>query len=161
MNVKRFALGCAVVLGLNASVFAGGTLHDVSVGPGFTFTPADITITEGDTIRWTWNGGNHDVESGVGGNPDGNFDSGAPTDVNGTEFQLTFDQAFLDANPMPGDVYPYYCSIHVGVGMTGSVTVEPGPSTAIPAVGEWGMIIMLAALLAVGTVVMRNRKAIA
>ncbi|HRX86650.1 MAG TPA: PQQ-dependent sugar dehydrogenase, partial [Phycisphaerae bacterium] len=40
---------------------------NVSVGPGFVFTPADISINVGDTVHWFWAGGFHNVESGVGG----------------------------------------------------------------------------------------------
>ena len=103
------------------------TTHDVSVGPGFVFTPADITILAGDTVRWTWQGGFHNVESGVGGVHDGAFRSGDPTSATGITYEVTFDAAFLAANPKPDDVYPYYCAIHVGGGMVGSVTVIACP----------------------------------
>jgi hypothetical protein len=42
-------------------------------------------------------------------------------------YQVTFDSAFLAANPMAGDVYNYYCAVHFGVGMVGSVTVITCP----------------------------------
>ncbi len=119
------------VLALTAAVVAGGTVppslaqttHSVDVGPGFVFTPPDVTIDVGDTIRWTWMGGFHNVESGVGGNHDGNFRSGDPTSVDGTTFELTYDQAFLDAHSMPANTYPYYCIVHVDLNMHGTVTV--------------------------------------
>lgn len=121
----RNVLVCCVFLWASAAAVAvGQTTHDVDVGPGFDFSPADITIDVGDTVLWTWVAGLHDVESGVGGTPDGNFDSGDPTDVVGTTFSVTFDAAFLANNPMPGNVYPYYCIVHVAFDMIGTVTVN-------------------------------------
>lgn len=106
---------------------ADGAVHDVDVS-NFEFDPADLTIDVGDTVVWTWSGGLHNVESGVGGVADGNFSSGAPTSSNGTMFSVTFDAAFLAANPMPGNTYPYYCIVHLDFGMTGSITVQEVPS---------------------------------
>ena len=68
-----------------------------------------------------WVSGSHNVESGVGGNHDGNFRSGDPG--RGLTFDIVFDAAFLDAHIMVGNVYPYYCIVHVSFGMVGSVTV--------------------------------------
>jgi len=125
---------------LTALLFAGlltatlargeGLVHNVSVS-NFDFDQADLDITVGDTVVWTWAGGLHNVESGVGGTADGNFTSGAPTSANGTMFSVTFDAAFLAANPMPGDTYPYYCIVHLDFGMTGSITVEDVPSSSL------------------------------
>jgi glucose/arabinose dehydrogenase/plastocyanin len=109
---------------------------DVSVGPGFDFIPADMSIEVGDTVHWFWAGGTHNVESGVGGVHDGNFRSGDPTSSTSTTFDVTFDEAFLAAQPMPGSVYPYYCVVHQGLGMIGSVTVEPDPCAAFDADGD-------------------------
>ena len=70
------------------------------------------------------------MESGVGGTHDGNFRSGDPTSDTATTFDVTFDDAFLTAQPMPGSVYPYYCVVHESFGMVGSVTVESDPCAA-------------------------------
>jgi plastocyanin len=90
------------------------------------FVPADINIKVGDTVKWEWVQSIHNVESGTiengRGVPDGNFRSGNPVGPPAT-YELTFNQAFLDAHPMPQDHYPYYCIVHVGVDMKGSVTV--------------------------------------
>jgi len=59
----------------------------------------------------------------VGGIHDGNFRSGDATLNTSTTFDVTFDAAFLAANPMPGNVYPYYCIVHEAFGMIGTVTV--------------------------------------
>ena len=74
------------------------TTHFVDAN-SITFDPADLCIDVGDTVQWDWVTGVHNVESGVGGIPDGNFSSGAPVSPP-ESFSVTFDQAFLDANPM-------------------------------------------------------------
>ena len=100
------------------------TTWNVELGGG-RFTPADLRIDEGDSIHWVWVTGLHNVESGVGGNHDGNFRSGN-AGFNQT-FDLVFDRAFLDAHIISGNVYPYYCIVHVAFGMVGSITVIVAP----------------------------------
>ncbi len=108
------------------------TTHTVEL-VGFTFVPDDLTIAVGDTVHWDWvSGGSHNVESGVvqGGIPthDGNFTSGAPVFAPGPTFDVLFDQAFLDAHPITGDVYPYYCIVHIlAFDMSGTITVAGPP----------------------------------
>ncbi|MEM7307639.1 MAG: plastocyanin/azurin family copper-binding protein [Planctomycetota bacterium] len=121
------------------------TTHDIDNGPFFDFVPANLTIDVGDTVRWVWVGGLHNVESGVGGIPDGIFSSGGPTPVVGTEFSVTFDQAFLDANPVLGNVYDYYCVIHVSLGQVGTITVNE-PAVVAP----YGCINPTGSLLSLG-----------
>lgn len=109
---------------------AAQTTHTVQL-ISVDFVQQDITIQVGDTVHWEWvSGGFHNVESGTivngAGVPDDNFISGDPTNVVGTTYDLVFDQAFLDAKPMPGNVYPYYCVIHTSVDMAGTVTVTAG-----------------------------------
>lgn len=123
MNIRSWLLAPALAVGAALPSFAQ-TTHDVDVGPGFTFSPAALTIEVGDTVRWTWAGGLHNVESGVGGIHDGNFTSGGPTAVIATVYMKTFDAGFLAANPMPGNVYPYYCIVHEAFGHTGTITVD-------------------------------------
>jgi plastocyanin len=89
-----------------------------------SFFPQDITIEVGDTVRWEWVTGVHDVKSGPGGVPDGIFNSGNPTATPPGPFEVTFDAAFLAANPVANDVYAYYCTVHLPI-MTGTVTVVP------------------------------------
>lgn len=106
---------------------AGAVTHTVNVGPGFAFVPDESIINQGDTILWDWIAGLHNVESGVDGTHDGNFTSGDPVKDPDATFSLTFDGAFLAANPMPGNVYPYYCIVHWFLGMQASVIVNPHP----------------------------------
>ncbi|MFT7669635.1 MAG: plastocyanin [Planctomycetota bacterium] len=97
---------------------------------GFTFQPQDITIATGDTVRWVWESGNHDVVEGTDGTVDGDeafysiLISAVPT------FEFTFDAAFLAANPRPGNLYDYFCNPHFGFGMVGTVSVEDAVGTA-------------------------------
>ena len=109
--------------GPNALAFAD--LHVVEL-IGLEFVARDITIRVGDTVRWVWVSGFHNVESGVivdgNGVPDGNFTSGSPVPPPET-YELVFDQAFLDAKPMPDDVYPYYCIVHTAQDMAGTIKV--------------------------------------
>lgn len=127
MKTASFA-SAIVALVVTAHAANAQTTHTVNLTAGNTFDPANITIDAGDTVRWLWKGGFHNVESGVGNVHNGSFRSGEPTLVDGTEFEVTFDQAFLSANPMPGNVYDYYCVVHDDFGMNGNVTVNTGPA---------------------------------
>ena len=100
-----------------------------------SFVPADITINVGDTVRWTFvSGGSHTVTEGLGPFPDGSEAFGSFLEVSVPVFELTFDEAFLQANPRPGDVYDYYCIPHIFAGMIGTITVlgnnAEGPGTS-------------------------------
>ena len=78
------------------------------------FTPASVTIKVGQTVRWTWGGGTHNVVSGPDcSTEDGNFKSGAP------QAGGTFDKKFEKAGS-----FPYYCQPHCTMGMKGTVVVE-------------------------------------
>ncbi len=114
-----------VLLTLAASAAPAATITVQLVG--ITFVEQNITIEVGDTVRWEWVSGFHNVESGVvvsgAGVHDGRFRSGDPTSVVGTTYDRVFDQAFLDANPITGNVYPYYCIVHTSVDMVGTITV--------------------------------------
>lgn len=144
-------------LGLCISAY-GQTTHNVMLS-GMSFTPPDLTIQVGDTVRWEWLDGSHNVESGIivsgVGVPDGIFRSGDPTLVVGTTFDMTFDQAFLDANPMLDDEYPYYCIVHAFFKMAGTITVE-GPN--VPTVSQWGLIIMVIVIAGAGTLLIFRNK---
>ncbi len=123
MNRLVLVVVCAVLLAGPPASVSAQTTHLVNLD-GIAFIPADLTIAVGDTVRWVWVSGFHDVNSGETGAPagDGRFGSGDPVFPPMT-FDFVFDQAFLDANPVAGNVYPYYCSVHFGFGMTGTITV--------------------------------------
>ena len=89
---------------------------DVQVGgsAGDAFAPKAVTIKVGQTVRWTWAGGSHNVVSGTTcATSDGNFRSGSPQEGG------TFDHVFEVAG-----TFPYYCEVHCDMGMTGTVVVQ-------------------------------------
>jgi len=102
-----------VLLAAVGNAFA--TIHNVTVS-GLSFTPANITVQQGDTVRWTKGAGVHNVAE-VSAVPV--FRSGNPT---GTAF--VYDFAFNA--PLSG-TYNYRCDVHFGSGMVGTVTVEVPP----------------------------------
>lgn len=84
----------------------------------FGFQPADLTIAQGDTVRWVWSGGIHTVTNGTGA-ADPNvatlFD--APLSSSATTFQYRFVNT---------GVFPYFCRPHESLGMEGTITVDQG-----------------------------------
>jgi plastocyanin len=98
-----------------------------------TFSPSTITIHQGDTVDWVWQGGFHNVVS-VAGIAE-QFNSGAPTGVVGNTFDHTFTHV---------GTFAYYCAVHgsdngngTAGGMSGTVTVlastpTPTPTTPSP-----------------------------
>lgn len=88
-------------------------IHEVTVA-NFAFTPQDITITDGDTVRWIWVGGIHTATSGADCVADGLF-SGSLNSTNPV-YEFTF-------NGQLGDI-PYFCIPHCALDMVGMVTVQ-------------------------------------
>jgi plastocyanin len=117
-------LGCArwlaPLLLLSASANAGVVIINQF---GFVFDPPTINVNIGDTVRWVHGGGNHDVTEGTDGTIDGDEAFFGLLDNQNPTFEVTFDQAFLNANPRPGNVYDYFCSPHFSVGMIAQLTV--------------------------------------
>ena len=108
----------------------------------------ELAIDPGDTIRWLWVDGFHNVVSGFPESGDAGelFFSGPPTGVSGSTFEFTFNE--------PG-VYGYHCHPHEALGMISSITVN---SAEIPTVSEWGLIIMTLLALTAGTIVFGRRR---
>lgn len=110
---------CLCVLGL--LVLPGfATIHTVTIS-GLSFSPANISIQQGDTVRWVKTTGLHNVAE-TSAIPV--FRSGDPT---GSAF--TYDFAFNA--PLAG-TYNYRCEVHFGSGMVGSVTVNAPPPCLAP-----------------------------
>ncbi len=105
-----------------AATASAQTTHTVDL-LGISFDPQDLDIEVGDTVEFVWISGFHDVKSGLG-TPDGAFDSGNPVNQPGKVFSVTFDEAFLAANPRADNIYDYYCTIHLGFGMVGQIDVR-------------------------------------
>lgn len=121
--MKQFYKLMSVAVTCLTLVFtAGATVHTVTV-QNFSFSPANITIAQGDTVRWNTTGGTHNVHEL---HPTPVFFSGNPAPAPWT-FQFVF------AGVAPG-VYNYQCDPHAP-GMAGTVTVQapnsaPEPPTA-------------------------------
>lgn len=105
---------------------------------GQTNMNIDLTINTGDTVRWTWVSGFHNVVSGLPSDSDAGdlFSSGAPTGTVGTMFEYTFNDVGL---------FNYHCQIHATLGMMSQVTVVPAPGA-------------LALLAPVGLLATRRRR---
>jgi plastocyanin len=102
---------------------SGAVTHLVNV-QNFTFAPNDLTVAQGDSVRWVWVNGSHTATSGAPCTPDGLFD--APLNSTHTSFTFVF-------NGPVGD-YPYFCTFHCAMGMTGVIHVQ----AVIGAVPEGG-----------------------
>lgn len=92
----------------------------VLVGPdgAFRFDPASFTVQTGDTVKWTWESGGHNVVPAS--QPSGADWEGTP-DGPGT----TYPGGYTDSHTFEtAGAYEYYCAPHRSVGMTGSFTVE-------------------------------------
>ncbi len=116
-----------LVLAIAASS-ARASIVDVNQS-GFGFTPQNVSIQVGDTVRWNWSSFNHTVTEGNDGTIDGNELWNSPLTMSVPQFSFTFTSAFVTANPMPGGVYDYFCQPHFGIGMVGTVTVISDPGT--------------------------------
>ncbi len=88
---------------------------DVTVSSN-VFTPSNITINVGDTVRWTNIGGTHNVNGTSAtypSNPD--FFGNGPAAGPGWVYTFVFNTSGF---------YNYQCDPHVSSGMTGTITVE-------------------------------------
>lgn len=86
-----------------------------------TFTPADIVVSQGDTVTWTVTKSinePHTVTSGESGGADAGkvFDSGIENSANLKDNGATYSFTFQTAG-----TYPYFCQVHPD--MKGTVTV--------------------------------------
>lgn len=112
--MRKYAL--LVTLLLWGFGLIGQTKHQVTANSNNTFDPNTLSISVGDTVMWTNTGGNHNVNGSTdvySGNPEGFSNGAASSDAWSYEFVFT----------QPG-TYNYQCDPHVGLGMTGSITVN-------------------------------------
>lgn len=114
-------------------------------GPAFVFggmtnMDIDLSVEVGDTVRWVWISGFHNVVNGFPGDPDEDtlFNSGPPTNDPATFFEYIFDEE---------GIFGYHCEVHEDIGMISFVTVN-----AVPAPGT------ILALAPVGMVLARRRR---
>jgi plastocyanin len=111
-TLLRFFFPALFLLSLNASA----TIHVVEAF-NFFYSPANLTVDPGDTIRFQWVEGNHPTRSTTG---PWTTEVSFPLTVNPGE--QTFDLVLT----APG-VYNYECIFHIALGMIGSITVVGDP----------------------------------
>ena len=113
MRRSAFAGVVAVILAATANA----ETHTVTVAPGgqLSFSPANITIQLGDTVKWVFAGAGHTTTRSD--SPE-MWDSGSAP-IAGFEFTHTFTTV---------GVFPYVCTPHSSI-MMGSVTVEGKTNT--------------------------------
>lgn len=116
MRIRPPWLGLALAALLVPAAPAAAATHTV-VASGTVFTPADVTIVQGDTVTWTNGGGEHNVRF-----DDGSFALPAAPDLSAWSVSRSF--------PAMG-VFRYYCERHGypnGVDMSGAVHVNAAPN---------------------------------
>ena len=114
-------------------------IFDVTVGPNgmLMFSPNTVTISVGDTVRWTWGSSHHSVTSGTPCTVDGQFCS--PNDTNCSAGTLSNIGFVYEHTFTVAGTFSYFCHLHCSLGMTGTVNVVSGSATwlASPATGDW------------------------
>ena len=103
----------SLLLALVAATPAGAANQTV-VATDRVFTPADVTVFQGEAVMWTNGGGSHNVRF-----EDNAFTMPAAPDASPWSVTRTFDHV---------GVFKYYCELHGypnGVDMSGAVTVKP------------------------------------
>jgi plastocyanin len=105
-----------------------GQIVDVAVGQGgFVFVPDSVSISVGDTVRWTWASNNHSVTSGDPCTADGQFCS--PDDTNCDQGALNNNGFVYTHTFAQAGTFSYFCFAHCALGMTGVVNVVSGTDT--------------------------------
>lgn len=98
--------------------YVGGTSGGDGYGGGgnplLTFSPANLTIAAGTTVTWVWQSSGHSLDSGPGCSADNAFSSGGIQNA-GYRLTHTFNT--------PGS-YPFFCGVHCGSNMKGTITVQ-------------------------------------
>jgi plastocyanin len=82
---------------------------------GTSFSPANPTIHVGDTVTWVDASGSHTTTSGTGPADPNAGDLWDHSMSTGGRFSRVFDNA---------GSFPYFCRIHVSMGMHGTITVQ-------------------------------------
>jgi plastocyanin len=118
--VAGLALAVAPTLGANKDVISGPNDNDI-------FSPANVTISQGDSVTWKNDIGNHNVRF-----DDGSYRMPSSPQTNAWTVSRTFTT--------PGS-FRYYCDQHGGPngdGMSGRVVVNAAGTTTTPGGGEGG-----------------------
>ncbi|MDA8019217.1 MAG: plastocyanin/azurin family copper-binding protein [Thermoanaerobaculia bacterium] len=110
------------VASLCLAASASAANHTVEARPNNTFSPSNLTIQAGDTVTFQNAGGFHNVEANDGSFRCAQGCDGQGGDGNPSSSAWSFTLTFND----PGTIN-YFCEVHVGLGMTGSITVQAAP----------------------------------
>ena len=113
---------------------ATAEIHEVRL-VDFMFEPMDVTIREGDSVRWIWTTDNHNIVSGLPFAADGTFQT--TVENTGYSFEVRFDRLLLNKNRVTNNKYEYYCVPHLSDNMLGSVTVTRMPKLFLAAPSAW------------------------
>jgi plastocyanin len=111
---------CLTIFLLMALLPWTGLMAEVEVKVrNFEFSPRDITIPRGETVKWVWEEGFHTTTSGTGSSdPDAGNLWDEPISSSNTTFSFQFNEEGF---------FPYYCVPHEFLDMKGTITVEaPG-----------------------------------
>lgn len=104
-----------LMLAPSAAMPAMAATANVDLTVDNKFAPANPTIAVGDTVKFTWGGGFHDVKFADG------VSSGAPKGDVGATYSRTFDAA---------GSFGYVCTVHEAMGMVGTITVQAAAAGA-------------------------------
>jgi plastocyanin len=112
-----------------------GTTHEVKMvatATGFEYQPKDLTIKQGDGVKFTIvSGVPHNVVFDPAGIPDAaarsqlnaNMPNAAP-ELNSPLMQTVGESYTVSFGNIPAGKYPYFCTPHIAMGMTGTITVQ-------------------------------------
>jgi plastocyanin len=114
MRALRVLLGLMLVALIGGSVSAEVVVISVD-STSLRFTPSEVTITEGDAVRFFWSGQAlaHNAVA-----DDGSFTTGEPERA--VDHTVEFPVG-------TNGTYDFVCEPHESVGMVGTITVEPAP----------------------------------
>lgn len=121
MKAKLFLLSTVFATLITFSLSA--TVHNVGVSSN-QFSPSSITITAGDTVMWTNNGGFHNINGTIA-----TYAANPMSFTNGSASSSSW--TFMFKFTMVG-TYTYQCDPHAGSGMIGTVIVNQAPIIGIP-----------------------------
>lgn len=107
-----FAILASTVMTITAGNSATATIWTVTV-QNISFDPSNLTIQQGDTVKWQWINGSHTTTSGDPCVADAIWNATI------SSANPTFQREFSSAGS-----FPYFCVPHCGSGMTASLTVE-------------------------------------
>jgi plastocyanin len=119
MRIHSTWIGLLAALALSAA--PAEAANQTVVASSTVFTPADVTVVQGDSVTWNNGGGPHNVRF-----DDGSFEIPADPDPTPWSVTRTFNTV---------GVFRYYCENHGsagGVGMAGAVYVQAAGTTPPP-----------------------------